>query len=900
MKSFKEVLGHQMLVLEGAMGTMLQSSGLLSTGAPEALNLIEPDSITRIHSFYRLAGADCAITNTFGANRSKLAHYGMEDSVEEINRKGVSLARKAAVPYVLANIGPTGSAGAGFDQMYDIFFEQAAALASAKPDAFLLETFTNIAEIRVAIFACKAAAPDLPIIASLSFSESGRVELSGTDPEAAAIILESLGVAAIGINCSLGPDQMEPLARELRAATNLPIVVQPNAGMPTLAADGSTVFPGTPKDFTTFAQNMMEAGISAIGSCCGSDPEFTAAIVDVTLGAECARSGEVREFGMRIASPQQALHIGGVSAAAQTEAAADAAAAAAGASGKAKPNRSIRRATNSAPLRTIGERINPTGKPALKAELQAGSMTLVRTFAAQQQAAGADILDINVGVAGIDEAAMLCSAVSAVSGAIPVPLALDTTNPEALEAALRAYPGKALVNSVTGEERSLSAVLPLVAHYGAAVVVLALDDNGIPDTAEGRLEIVRAVRDRARYQYGIPDSDLLVDSLVMAAAADKNAPQVTFDTVRLVREELGLATVLGVSNVSHGLPNRPQLNAAFLATAAGFGLDAAIVNPNEEVMAQAVSTINEHRKNIREKTLSRDARSQVAQAHIDMQAFKALLEDALKPRHIPTRAAAHAQQAASDTTATTGAPDTAAAAQPQLPLEERLAHAIALGDIDGAPQLVDALINKGSKPTDIIEHTLTPAIQDLGNGFAEGTVFLPQLMVAADAMKAAVDRAKEYLPKPPPPEEQNPYKEINTEDDGFKNEEFAPKEPAQRTVVFATVKGDIHSIGKDICCSLLECQSVNVINLGVDVSTARIIKAVQEHKAGAVCLSALMTTTLPAMVDSTKALQKQYPGLPVLLGGAVVTEEWAQQQGAHFEKDAPALAARIVKLLDKE
>jgi len=822
MEPLQNRLGRDMLVLEGAMGTMLQNAGLLGSGAPEALNLIEPDSISRIHSFYRMAGADCAITNTFGANRAKLAHYGIEDMLSEINRKSVGIARKGAAPYVLADIGPTGLTlkNSSFDEIYSIFLEQATALAAGEPDGFLLETFTDIGEIRIAILACKEAAPELPIIALVSFSESGRMELSGTNPESAAIILEGLGISAIGLNCGLGPKQMAPLARTMRASCKLPIVVQPNAGMPTLAADGSTIFPGSPEDFSAFAQEMRAAGIAAIGSCCGSDPEFTAAIADEISGAECAQPTEAASTSLRIASPQRSLNIG----------------------------------LAHSPLRSIGERINPTGKPALKAELQEGTMTLVRSLADEQQAAGADILDINVGVAGIDEATTLQAAVTAVSETFSIPIAIDTTNPEALEAALKAYPGKALVNSVTGEARSLNAVLPLVARYGAAVVVLALDDDGIPETPQGRLEVVRKVRDHARAQ-GIPDENLLVDALVMAAAADKDAPKVTLETMRLVQKELGLATVLGISNVSHGLPNRALLNAAFLNAAAYYGLNAAIVNPNDRVIADVIKTANADR--------SRDETSMPEdKKHETLATFDTLLEEALKPQHIPD-------------TGIIADIDTGVNTATQLPTEKRLTNAITLGDSDSAPLLVDSLVAAGTEPGDIIESILTPAIQKLGEGFAQGTVFLPQLMVAADAMKTAAEQAKSYFPA----------------------QEGESDQHSSATVVFATVKGDIHSIGKDICCSLLESQGIKVVNLGVDVSTERIIAAVEEHKAGAVCLSALMTTTLPAMVESSKALQANYPDLPILLGGAVVTKDWAEAQNGLFEKDAPSLAARIVELL---
>jgi 5-methyltetrahydrofolate--homocysteine methyltransferase len=485
-------------------------------------------------------------------------------------------------------------------------------------------------------------------------------------------------------------------------------------------------------------------------------------------------------------------------------------------------------------LRAIGECINPTGKPQLKESLLEGSMTVVRQLAAVQQQAGADVLDVNVGAAGVDEVATLALAVQAVAGSSTLPISIDTTNAEALEEALKLYPGKALVNSVTGEERSLREVLPLVACYGAAVVVLALDDSGIPDTARGRLEIVKRIR-RAASEAGIPDENLLVDSLVMAAAADKDAPRVTLETMQLVREELGLATLLGVSNVSHGLPNRPVLNAAFLGAAAQKGLDAAIVNPTDEVMTEAITLANG----------TGDLTDQWG-------AFTMLLEEALKPTALPDAIPA---DAVSDTRS----------------LSERLAAAITLGDSDGAPALVDALIAEGWAPAAIIEDVLTPAIQALGASFATGEVFLPQLMVAADAMKAAVTQAKTYLAV------------------------TDAKAVSRGKVVFATVKGDIHSIGKDICSSLLESQSVTVHDLGVDVPAEEIVKAAAN--ADAVCMSALMTTTLPAMETATRVLREHYPDLPIALGGAVVTSEWASGLDALYAKDAPALAALMVELL---
>jgi 5-methyltetrahydrofolate--homocysteine methyltransferase len=882
-------LGRDMLVLEGAMGTMLQQAGVQSDSAPELLNIVEPDQITQIHYWYHTAGADCAITNTFGGSRPKLAQHGIEDLLFDVNAAAVRLARAGGAPHVLADIGPTGLVidplgPATFDEVYDAFFEQATVLASETPDAFLLETFTDIAEARAAALACRAAAPDIPVIALVTFGQAGRMELSGTDPATAAVILEAAGASAVGMNCGLGPEQMDPLTRAMIAATRLPVVVQPNAGLPTMDAAGHTHFPGTPADFSAFARDMYAAGVAAIGSCCGSTPTFTGAIADEIADRECVPVPGRGLPGTVIASPQRHLSIGGSDNSGEpcTERRTHPNSTATDRVSSA-PSAGLARTLAQTPLRAIGERINPTGKPALKEALLAGSMQVVRELASQEQRAGADLLDVNVGAAGVDEAVTLPLAVKAVAGSFPLPVSIDTTNAAALEASLKLYPGKALVNSVTGESHSLEAVLPLVARYGAAVVVLALDDDGIPATAEGRLAVVRKVQ-AAAHKLGIPDKDLLVDSLVMAAAADPGAPQVTLDTLSRVREELGLSTLLGVSNVSHGLPNRAVLNAAFLSAGAARGLDAAIINPNDTVIAEALATINAAREageasHSRHSGKTSESTStatdphphchperSVAQskdlsrpiANDPLYAFNSLLEAALKPAAPQGAAGADSADLAATDTRTLG---------------QRLTAAIQFGDSDGAPKLVDALAEKDLKPAEIIQDILTPAIQELGEGFATGDVFLPQLMVAADAMKAATARAKSYLP--------------------------AADAAAQirGRVVFATVKGDIHSIGKDICISLLESQSIEVNDLGVDVAPEAIIAAARE--ADVVCLSALMTTTLPAMEATTIALRELDPHLPVALGGAVVTRDWATSVGALYTKDAPALVTLITQVLDE-
>ncbi len=795
-------LGREVLVLDGAMGTMLQRAGLPAGECPELLNITAPDMVGQVLNLYRLAGSDCCLTNTFGGSGPKLAEYGYADRVAEFNRAAVKVAKQYGAPHVLGDIGPTGLVmqplgPATFEQVFLAFAEQAAALAAEDPDAIFIETMTDIAEARCAVLAAKSVC-DLPVIASCTFGLSGRMDLSGTDPATAAVILEAAGADAVGMNCGLGPDQMLPLLKQMVAATTLPVVVQPNAGLPTLDSSGATVFPGTPEEMGAFADAAWRSGVAAVGSCCGSAPSFTGSIVDAVADKDIVEIADRGMKGTVLAGPRCVTSIG-----------------------------------RGLPFRVIGERINPTGKPALKASLLAGSMSVVRAFAAEQEKAGADLLDVNVGAAGVDAVVTLPAAVLACVGTSELPLVIDTTDPIALEAALRVYPGRALINSVNGDPESLGSVLPLAARYGAAVVVLALDDEGIPATAEGRMQIVERVRAEAR-KHGLADEDLVVDALVMTAATDASAPATTVAAVKLVHEA-GLSSVLGVSNVSHGLPDRPLLNAAFIDAAAAAGLDSAIANPGDHVAMQAIELVS---------------RARVAGVDVDAHgdtwpAWEAAYAVAL-------------DKAASgvDSVARSASDDSATASDPRTVLE----GAVLRGDTDAAPELVDAVIAAGMPADEVIGSVLTPAIQRMGDAYGRGEVFLPQMMVAADAMKAAVTRVKEHLP------------------DGGAGSSAG-------RVVFATVKGDIHSIGKDICVSLLESQGFDVADLGVDVAVEIVVEAAEA--ADAVCLSALMTTTLPAMNATVVALRETYPELSVFVGGAVVTPEWAAQIGAGYSADAP-------------
>lgn len=798
MSRFLQAINRQVLVLDGAMGTMLQERGLAPGASPEGMNLDQPQVVEAVHREYVAAGADIIVANTFGGNRPKLANYGLQEQVREINRAGVEICLRAAgeQTFIAASVGPTGRflepvGDADFDEMVEIFTEQISALAEAGADLISFETFLDIRELRAAIIAAKTVC-DLPLMALMTFDDAGRTVL-GTPPEAAAVTLDALGVDVIGSNCGLGIDGIYEILSKMRSVTSLPLIAQANAGLPELR-DGVTVFPGTPEEMTAYHQRLIELGVRVIGGCCGTTPTHIEAM-QKTLS----------DYDQQWQAPARSCYL---SSRTQVAAVGDDAACA-----------------------VIGERINPTGKKAYSAELREGKTAYIRREAQQQVAAGADLLDVNCGAPGVDEPAAMERAVFAISGVTGTPLVLDSSSPEALEKGLKAADGKVLINSVSGEEKSLTAILPLAKKYGAAIIGLALDGAGIPETAGDRLLVAKKILRRA-LALGIPREDVIIDCLTLTVSAEQKRAAETLQTLRLVHDELGLATVLGVSNISFGLPNRPVLSAAFFTMALEAGLKAAIINPKEERMMDALC------------------------------AAKVLLGQDLRAEAYIGR---YGQQAA--------APALAVQADDQpLTIRELLAKAIVEGDKDAVPTLVEQALSEGLEPLQISNEGLLPGLEEVGRRFGKNQIFLPQVMLSAETMQAGFNRLKGEI--------------------GAKRMESLGK------VLMATVEGDIHDIGKNIVCTLLENHGFEVIDLGKNVPAAKIIEQAQQQQVDAVGLSALMTTTLQQMQVTIDALREAGVKVFTMVGGAVVTENYAAEIGADlYAADALEAVAKIKQLL---
>ncbi len=783
---FRELLkAPSPVILDGGMGTMLQAKGLKLGEYPELAALEHPDWLLDIHRAYVEAGTQILCANTFGANREKLRRTGR--TVEEVIPPSIAIAKEAASGRALValDLGPIGqllepTGTLDFETAVEIFAQQVRCAVSAGADLVMVETMTDLQECRAALLAVKENST-LPVLVSMTYEERGRTFL-GHSPASAALTLEGMGADAIGINCSLGPREMPALVEELTRWTTLPISVKPNAGLPDPGGAGYDI---TAEEFAEAMAELTELGVKCYGGCCGTTPEY---IAKLCKALESRTIREIpRSVPAAVCSPVCAVPIDRV--------------------------------------RVIGERINPTGKKRMKEALLRDDVDFMLGQALEQTQAGADILDVNVGLPEIDEPSMMVKVVKALQGVTDAPLQLDSTRPEVLEKALRVYCGKAIVNSVNGDEEVLDAILPLVKKYGAAVVGLTLDKNGIPKTALDRLDIARRILNRA-LNYGIRREDVYIDCLTLTVSAEQAAASQTLEALARVKKELGLKTVLGVSNISFGLPARPLVNQNFLTMAMTKGLDLPIINPNLDAMMAAVRCYHLL------MNIDTDARDYIA-------------------------AYANAEVSTS-VTAGGSAPQSAA------PAGERTLEQIVIAGLKGEAPAATRRLLETMDSMEVVDGVLIPALDRVGADFEAGKVFLPQLIQAAGAAQAAFEVIREGLSAQP----------------GGGSVSKAP-------IVLATVKGDIHDIGKNIVKVLLENYGYPVIDLGKDVEPAAVVESAKKHGAPLVGLSALMTTTLGSMEETIRLLRAEQVSCKVVVGGAVLTPDYAKKIGADFyAKDA--------------
>ncbi|MHB1680050.1 MAG: homocysteine S-methyltransferase family protein [bacterium] len=807
-KNFRNELKKRLILSDGAMGTILQLQGLLPKGLlPESFNISEKiKHIIAIHKSYAEAGSEILVANTFGANKIKLAEYGLENKLYEINYNAVKAAQKASGGSCLIamSLAPTGQfiypvGKLTFKESVELYKEQIKAGLDAKVDLFQLETMIDLQEVRSAIIAVKELT-DKPIIAMMTFDNTYRTIL-GTTPEVFAITADSLGADVIGANCSVGPEDIYEILKKMASVTDIPLISKPNAGIPSLV-NGKTIFPGKPDDFSKLIEELALIGVRIVSACCGSDDKFIKGMSDklkIINNSKLPEKGIKREAGLFAASRTTFVGLG----------------------------------AHHPPV-MIGERINPTGKKEFIEELKNGKTNYIRKTAKIQTDDGASMIDINVGVPGIDEIELMKKAILAASNVVQTPLVIDSSNPDAVEEALMLYPGKALVNSISGEEKKINKLMPLIKKYGAAVIVLALDDRGIPETSDERIKTAYTVYNKLT-DFGIKPYDIMIDFLTLPISAGQDKALTTLDAIKKNKTILNLPTVLGVSNISFGLPKRTYINAAFLTMCFSEGLSAAIVNPEDELLTGSFYAV---------KVLI--AKDYLAKTYINHFSEKANSYNNEKNSNI------------SDI----------------LSPGEKLYNAVLNGEKEGVVSFVENLLSEGNPPLEIGNKYLIPALEEVGRLFDKNIYFLPQVMESAEVMKIAFARIKKDLPK-------------NTNSNTVK-------------ILMATVEGDVHDIGKNIVATLLENNGFEVIDLGRNVKTEKIVEEAVKNKVNFVGLSALMTTTVGEMENVIKELKKNDINVFSMVGGAVVNEDYAKSINADiYAKNAMEAVEKIKQSINK-
>lgn len=779
-----ERLGKELLFFDGGMGTLLQAEGLQPGELPETWNIERKETIRKIHQSYFEAGSDIVLTNTFGANALKFHDENcslkaiIDAAVENVRFGAKAGIRDGRDYYVALDIGPTGKllkplGDLSFEDAYEAFKEVVQYGEKAGADLIHIETMSDTYEVKAAVLAAKENT-NLPVFATMIFDDKGKL-LTGGDVLSVVALLEGLRVDALGINCGMGPKQMLPILQQIAQYTSLPIIVKPNAGLPK-QRDGQTYYDVTPDVFAKQLQEIVKAGACVIGGCCGTTPKHIRAMISACKDLEMTKP--TFKNHTIVSSYGKAVELGDM------------------------------------PV-IIGERINPTGKSKFKQALKEHNLDYILKEGITQQDKGAHILDVNVGLPDIDEVVMMKEVVRELQSVTSLPLQIDTVDTEAMEQAMRIYNGKPMVNSVSGKQESMNAVFPLIQKYGGVVIGLTLDENGIPKTAKGRLEVAGKIIEEAK-KYGIDKKDIVIDVLTMTISSEPNGAKTTLEALKMVRDTYGVRTALGVSNISFGLPSRPVINANFYTMAMQNGLTAGIINPSSEDMMRSYHSYC--------ALMNYDTNCENYIAH-------------------------YGNQEPAKTTVPAGQ---------QIDLKT----AIEKGLKEDAYQTTVALV-KTKEPLEIINTYLIPALDTVGKGFEKGTVFLPQLLMSADAAKSSFAVLKEEL------------------------EKNGGEEKEKEKVILATVKGDIHDIGKNIVKVLLENYSFEVIDLGKDVAPECIVETVLEKEVKLVGLSALMTTTVVSMEETIRQLREKAPDCKVMVGGAVLNQEYADMIGADFYgKDA--------------
>lgn len=834
-EEFSTLSKDHILYLDGATGSNLVKVGMPSGVCPEQWILEHRDVMLKLQKDYVQAGTNILYAPTFTANRVKLAEYHLEKNMSAMIHELVAISREAAASspghtvLVAGDITMTGEqlkpmGKMELEELIDIYKEQILSMVDAGVDLLVVETMMSLAETRAALIAAKEVC-DLPVIATLTFEADGRT-LFGTDAKTAAIVLESLGASAIGANCSTGPAQMESIISDMVTHTRIPVIAKPNAGLPFLDENGNTCYNMEAEEFTEEMEILVNAGAAILGGCCGTTPEFIRQIHD-RFGTEAKVTAVRRPEGIRYLTSERITHSFGLEDG----------------------------------FFVVGERINPTGKKALQAQLKEGSFEKVIQFAEEQEACGAKVLDINMGMSGIDEKASMLRALEEVSGVTNLPLSLDSSYVEVLEAALRHYPGRALVNSVSLETEKFEKLLPIVAKYGAMFILLPLSDAGLPKDIDEKKEIIHKIYDRAT-SLGMHKEDIVVDGLVATVGANPKAALETLETIRYCKAN-GFATICGLSNISFAMPERSFVNTAFLTLAIQAGLTMAIANPSQELLVScALATdllLNKEEAALRYIEYAGGVRERREEKEAELARKLSLLES---------------QGTANGQTSNAGSVEKAAVEKgPQInEMQDKLKTAVLKGNRNGIVKITKEALESGEKPAELLNQVLLPAINQVGEYFDQGKYFLPQLIASAEAMKNSIEILEPLLQT------------------GSAGEEMP-------VVVIATVEGDIHDIGKNLVALMLKNHGFHVIDLGKDVPQAKILETARKHHAEFIALSALMTTTMQRMREIVAAAKQEGITAKIIIGGAVITQEYADEIGADgYSKDA-ADAVKLAKSL---